>query len=214
MSEEYKAETIRSYDEFGKHYEKKFRQHFDGVQPQADRFIKKIGKGARILDLGSGPGAHASYFQMLGLDVLCIDLSLEMVMRCRQWDLEAKVGDIERLPELGLETHSFDGIWAYASLLHVPKSKFNEVLYQMSLLVKQEGYVAISLKEKNPLLKDEGYVEKKATKGTKRFFAHYGKDEAVKHFSEFFDILWSDRFPINERTNFLDFLLCPKKSDS
>lgn len=208
MDEAYKQETIRSYDEYAPHYGRKFRSHFTRVLPQADRFLSHLDRGAKVIDLGSGPGAHAEYFLFKKMEVLCFDLSVEMVNKCRAKGLEAMVGDIERLDELGWE-HEFDGVWAYASLLHLPKEKFPKALYDISRIVKKDGVVGISVKEDRPGVSD-GFVEKVETKGTQRFFVHYRIDEMMEYLKEQYTVVWADRFPVNDRTCFLDFLLRPR----
>jgi SAM-dependent methyltransferase len=51
------------------------RQHFLGV-------LKQAGK-QRLLEIGAGPGRDSKFFQDNGLDVVCTDLSPEMVTLCR-----------------------------------------------------------------------------------------------------------------------------------
>ena len=48
-----------------------------------------------------------------------------MIRLCKQKGLNAQIGDLENLP---FDDNSFDGIWACASLLHMPKSNLPKVL--------------------------------------------------------------------------------------
>ena len=41
----------------------------------------------------------------------------------------------------------FDGIWACASLLHVPENEMPDILKKVGLALKQGGYLFISVKE-------------------------------------------------------------------
>lgn len=48
--------------------------------------LEKGGGSKRVLDLGSGPGHQADYLREHGCEVMCIDLSEEMVAICREKD--------------------------------------------------------------------------------------------------------------------------------
>ena len=53
---------------------------------ERQRLLGKL-KGERastLLEIGSGPGVHAQFFQDEGLSVTCTDLSPELVERCRR----------------------------------------------------------------------------------------------------------------------------------
>lgn len=75
-----------------------------------DMFVDLI-DGNRVLDLGSGSGENALYFQDKGLDVTCVDISASMLSMCREKGLDSVLMDIE---DMGLVPASFDGIWAVA----------------------------------------------------------------------------------------------------
>ncbi|MFC2081799.1 class I SAM-dependent methyltransferase [Candidatus Bipolaricaulota bacterium] len=73
-----------------------------------------------LLEAGSGPGVDAVYFRDHGLDVVCVDLSPEMVASCRDKGLTAHEMD---LVDLRLPPGSFDAVYALNCLLHVPKAE-------------------------------------------------------------------------------------------
>src|SRR3989344_6002149 len=62
-----------------------------GVIPQeANWFLRHLPEeGAKILDLGSGPGVLAGDFTKAQVDVLCLDFSDAMVQRCQEKGLKA-----------------------------------------------------------------------------------------------------------------------------
>jgi len=62
---------------------------------------------------------------------------------------------------------TFDGIWACASLLHVPRAEIEDVLHRFARALKPQGVLLITLKE--------GCGEGLAEDG--RFFAYYQLDE-------------------------------------
>jgi SAM-dependent methyltransferase len=51
----------------------------------------------RLLEIGAGTGQDAAFFAEHGLEVLATDLSLQMVARCRDKGLDARVLDFAEL---------------------------------------------------------------------------------------------------------------------
>jgi len=126
---DYKEKTKKTYDIYAKKFEERFGKHFElRVKKEADRFLEHL-KGKKIVDLGAGPGIHGKYFQEKGFDVLCVDNSEEMVKLCKQKGLKAEVMDVE---DLQLPDKSFDGVWAYAILLHIPKANIEPVIQKIA----------------------------------------------------------------------------------
>jgi cyclopropane fatty-acyl-phospholipid synthase-like methyltransferase len=83
-----------------------------------DRFIRRLGKGAKVLDLGCGPGRPvAQHMVEQGLRVIGVDSSPTMISFCRDRlpDQEWIVADMRRLA-LG---RRFDGILAWDSFFHL-----------------------------------------------------------------------------------------------
>ena len=82
-------------------------------------FLALVAPGGRILDLGSGAGNASLYFTQAGYRVLAVDACAELLEHTRQ-----RVGcEVRRLRFEDLDyTDAFDGVWACASLLHVPKA--------------------------------------------------------------------------------------------
>lgn len=176
----YKKETIKAYDTYPKLFDKKFGEHFEYVKKDADAFIKEL-KGKRILDLGSGPGNHALYFKKKGFDVLCLDFSDEMLKLCKKKGLKTIKMDIEKLK---FPKESFDGVWAYASLLHVPKKGINPIIKKIRAALKKDGILAIALKEGE----GAGLEENESYPNTKRYFSYYTKNEIRNIFGKYFKI--------------------------
>ena len=53
--------------------------------------------------------------------------------------------------KLNFPSGSFDGFWASASLLHIPKNKIHQVLSDIKNIIKPNGIGFISLKQKTHL---------------------------------------------------------------
>ena len=162
-----------------------------------------------MIDLGAGTGIYAKYFEENGLDPLCIDLSEEMVRACRKKGLEAVPGDILSLGNFGFST-DYGGVWAYASLLHIPKKELSGVLRNIEFILADDGVFCASFKHKKKKDGFEGMVDQK--EGGRQFFAYYTHEELVPVLSEYFEIVKNDMTRINDQTQFLNYVMRKKIS--
>jgi len=195
-SKDYKAETIQAYEKYAEHFDRKFALHFEKwVKPYAQAFLALL-PGTRVLDLGCGPGCHAQYFQKHGLDVLCCDLSPAMVEYCRRKGLNASVMDME---DLGFPPCSFDGIWAYASLLHLPKAKIPGVIARLRSMLRQRGVIAVSFKQG----RTEGFEGHEDLPGTQRWFSRVTAEELIAWFDVGFELLCSASTTVSAKSTFI-----------
>jgi SAM-dependent methyltransferase len=202
---DYKAKTVSTYDTFPKRFDEKFEKHFQlYVRPEAERFIHAL-QGNGVLDLGSGPGNHAAYFQQQGLDVLCVDLSDEMLKKCREKKLKAIKADIEDLALF--PTNSYNGIWSYASVIHVPKRKLPGVVSDIARILAPQGILGLAVKEGD----GEGLESHEDFPGTQRWFSYFKSDE-VQSFFKPFEVIHSIRSPSKNggKTVFLEYLMRKK----
>lgn len=77
---------------------------------------------------------------------------------------------------------TFDGFWAAASFLHVPKADFPKVLLEAGRVLKVGGIGFVSVKQKEEGGMDEGLIEQSRFGGTiARYFAFYEKEECKKY---------------------------------
>lgn len=110
------------------------------------RFMPYLPKQASILDLGCGSGRDSAFFMKQGYSVTSVDGSLE-VSKLASTLLGIKVRCV--LFE-DLDYHNeFDGVWACASLLHVPRSEMTLILQKTSEAMKANGVLYVSFKYGN-----------------------------------------------------------------
>jgi SAM-dependent methyltransferase len=136
----------------------------------------------KLLELGAGTGLHGKFFQDNGLDVICTDLSPNMVACCREKGLQAYTMDFLNLDfPLG----SFEAVFAMNCLLHVPRSDLPQVLAAVSDLLQPNGlfywgqYGGID---------GEGvYDEDHYT--PKRFFSFLTDEQVKGYASQYFELL-------------------------
>lgn len=139
-----------------------------------DRFRELLAPGARVLDLGCGPGLDSVGLIERGLAVVGLDLTRAMlnVARMREGLRCLVQGDSRSLP---LADASFAGVWASASLLHLPKSQVSEALGEVVRVLGAGGVFYSAMKEGD---KDEFDAPAAgATVKSPRFFAHYRTSE-------------------------------------
>ncbi len=195
---DHKEFNRKAYDANAEKFEKRTKDYIlTYILKDAELFIELL-SGNRILDLGSGPGRDSQFFKERGLNPLCFDFSPEMVRLCQEKGLEAQVGDLEDLP---FDDSTFDGVWAYTSLLHVPKSKLNPVLARVNKILRLNGIFYLGMKEGE----FEGWIESDKYPGSRRFFALYNDEELRKALTPYFDILHTSSVPLGDAT-FLNYL--------
>ena len=109
-------------------------------------FLELIPAGGTILDAGCGPGRDTLSFLKKGFQVTAFDASAKMV------ELASKQTGVAafqmRFQELKYE-QEFDGIWACASLLHVPFCELEDVLTRFRRALKTGGICFMSFKQGN-----------------------------------------------------------------
>ena len=108
-----------------------------------NRFIKYLPDGGRVLDAGCGSGRDSKAFIMQGYSVVAIDASGEMCLRASEL-LGQEVWQM-RFDEMSFDDE-FDGVWACASLLHVPISEMADVLKKIKHGLRPEGIFYASFK--------------------------------------------------------------------
>lgn len=189
--------TINSYNNLAHKYDEETYDFWERF-PRSffDKFIKLT--SGKVLDIGSGPGRDGVILQEKGLHVVCLDASEEMVKMSSQKGLESVVADFNDLP---MEDNSFDGVWAYTSLLHVPKKDVHTPLKEIRRVLKIGGVFGLGLIEGTT----EEYRETEKV-NEPRWFSFYTKEEIEKLLKQYeFEILYFEEFRPNKK-NYLNFI--------
>jgi len=138
--------------------------------PLLAEWLHRLPAGARLLDLGCGGGKDAGDLSQRGYRVVGVDrtTALLLVGRHRYPSLPLIRADLRYLP---FQAMSFDGLWAAASLMHLPKPAARRILTDLSRLVRPGGLFAATVTHgvKSRLVTD-GWVPG-------RYFARWRKDE-------------------------------------
>lgn len=109
-------------------------------------FAEAIAPRGRVLDLGCRPGTETKRLIANGFEVEGFDLSDELLVIAREQNPHAKFiqGDMRSLP---YADESFDGVFAKASLLHIPKQDMDTVLQEIHRVMKPKAIVHVAVKK-------------------------------------------------------------------
>lgn len=175
--ETYKLITKEAFDSVADEYINRDKgvvdEAFD-VKSALTKFMSLIPQNGRALDIGTGGGRDSRFLHENGFHVTGIDISQELLSRASavQPEIDYRLMDFEHLD---FPDNQFDGIWANASLHHIPKINLPNVLKKISSLLKEGGILFIKMKQGT---KQEGIREnEKFGKKIKRYFAYYTKEE-------------------------------------
>ncbi|CAE6951291.1 Tellurite resistance protein TehB [Vibrio sp. B1FLJ16] len=114
------------------------------VQKLYDRFLPRINDQGKILDAGCGSGRDSKNFLNLAYKVSAFDAN-EALAELASKHLGQAVTQAS-FESFNAEPNSFDGIWACASLLHVPSDALPRTLSHLSELLKPSGVFYCSFK--------------------------------------------------------------------
>jgi SAM-dependent methyltransferase len=126
------------------HYERSAAQFFEGtrdhdVSQNVAALLDAMSGSApySILDLGCGPGRDLKLFASMGHTAVGVDGSAEFVRMARDYSgCEVWQQDFLRLD---LPPARFDGVFANASLFHVPRAVLPAVLAQLFATIRPGG---------------------------------------------------------------------------
>jgi SAM-dependent methyltransferase len=130
------------------------------------RFLDRLPRAGRILDLGCGPGHHAVAMTARGFDVTAWDASEAFVAMAREKGVKAERRTFDELDA----DAEYDGIWASFSLLHAPKAAFSRHIAAIAAALRKPGHLYLGLKT--------GQGETRDSLG--RFYAYFTEQELTQ----------------------------------
>jgi len=134
-------DTIKYYDDNADAF---VRQTVDAdLSDLRGLFLSKLPERSCLLDAGCGSGRDTLAFRNLGHEVVAFDASQEMVRAAKKTAGEPVIRStfLDFTPD-----RLFDGIWACASLLHVPSTDLSRTLAHFASLMKDGGLLFASFK--------------------------------------------------------------------
>jgi SAM-dependent methyltransferase len=159
------------------HYENNAESFWQGtrdhdVSQNINAFLQALpkDKALDILDFGCGPGRDIHTFKSLGHNPVGLDGSKRF---CQMAEKHSGCPVLnQQFLKLELEENSFDGIFANASLFHIPSQELSRVLEQLHRALRVGGILFSS----NPRGKAEGWQGQR--------YGHYMELEISQNFLE------------------------------
>jgi len=150
-----------------------YAEKVEGLHPyrEANRFLSMIPENGKILDIGCGSGRDAKVFSESGYRVTGVDFSSKMIEVAKEKAPQANFYVMD-MRSLNFDS-IFDGAWANASLLHLSKNEFSQVLGKISKSLKPNGLFFIKLKQGA----SEGLELDARYSNIKKFYSYYNEYE-------------------------------------
>ncbi len=144
-----------------------------------DTFISLLQQGDTVLDVGCGGGTKSKYLLEHGLRVTGIDFSEKLLEIARKENKDGEFILMDMYDVKDLHT-TFNGIFAQASLLHIPKKDFTTIVSLLVSQLQQDGLLYIAVKiSSGKNTQEEIKEENKYGHTYTRFFSYYSMDELI-----------------------------------
>jgi ubiquinone/menaquinone biosynthesis C-methylase UbiE len=138
--------TREGYDLTAAVYAERFHDHLQ--DRPLDRamlagFAGLVDRDGVVADVGCGTGATSRMLADLGLDVLGIDLSPNMLAEARRRnpDLRFEVGS---MTNLDFDDGHFQGVCAWYSVIHIPDEQLPQVFSEFHRVLRPGGCVLVA----------------------------------------------------------------------
>lgn len=133
--------TLAAYEAHARDYEDRFRR--DRPDRHLQAFIDLLPAGARVLDLGCGPGAASAFLCAAGMEPDPVDAAPAMVALANaRHGIGARLASFDDLDAVA----AYDGVWANFSLLHAPRADLPRHLAAIRRALKPGGLFHIGMK--------------------------------------------------------------------
>jgi cyclopropane fatty-acyl-phospholipid synthase-like methyltransferase len=146
----------------------------------------------KVLELGCGHGRDAEMLAANNIHVMATDYSRSMLLKAQERLEASSFPAAVHLLELDMRTvgqhflpHSLHGVWACATVVHLPKKDLPALLSSLYTLLKPGGTIYMSVKVKpSSDSNDETFDPDTRYGGIKKFYAFYEESELLDYFQE------------------------------
>jgi SAM-dependent methyltransferase len=200
--EQLEAKTIETYDAHADVWATSHAVRNDW-EWAAKRFRAFLPSG-KVLEVGCGGHRDADELIGLGYDYLGTDASEGMIRTARGGNPKAefKQLNVYDLPELN---QVFDGFWACAVLLHIPRERIDEALQSIGKVVRKDGIGMISMKNGD---RTDFEVRDKHGRHEERLFVYWKREEFAEVLTRNgFEVIDYVYKPLSERTSWHVFFV-------
>ncbi len=159
-------------------------------------FLFRLPKEGHVLDVGCESGIKSHYMLKRRFRVTGIDISSGLLEIARR---ESPEGDFHQLSmtELDALTQTYDGVFAQASLLHIPRKDASGVVKAMARCANNRGSVYLAVKEaREGKPEEEVAAENDYGYEYERFFSYFTMAELETFMTEAgLQVVWDSRNP-------------------
>jgi ubiquinone/menaquinone biosynthesis C-methylase UbiE len=141
----YVKQNLEAYDKNAKLYQEKTNKLSREQLSIRKEFMSFLKHGAKILDIGCGPGRDAKLFSK-SFKVTGIDISKNMINLARKNAPKAKFRQMDFF-DMDFSSACFNAVWFEAGLLTVRKKDALKLLKDIKQLLIQKGIFYVSVKE-------------------------------------------------------------------
>jgi ubiquinone/menaquinone biosynthesis C-methylase UbiE len=166
-SEKLILQTVATYDRIAPRYSKHWLSE-DVTEDGLKRFLDYLPQKGLVVDIGCGIGRDVRFLVDQGVPTLGVDISVGMLKEAKRVVPDGRFVLMD-MRNLGLPDKSVDGIWACASVLHIPKHLIEQVLRGFHRILKRNGVLFLSMQEGDS---QELFVEREG-----RIFAYYKRED-------------------------------------
>jgi SAM-dependent methyltransferase len=148
--------------------------------------VRRLPKGAEVLDAGCGAGVPVARYLSQFFDVTGVDFAEEQIRLARQLVPGAHFL-CQDVTELTLADSRFDAICSYYAIIHIPRQEHRALVLNFHRMLKPCGFVLLCLGA-DDLEKDieEDYL------GARMYWSHYDAETNLNMVKECgFDVIWS-----------------------
>ncbi|MEE8414201.1 MAG: class I SAM-dependent methyltransferase [Dehalococcoidales bacterium] len=193
LNKNFRDDLRKAYDSNAQQRDSSFTQDWK-IAERADFFslLQQEDKSS-LLEIGAGHGRDSKFFHDQGLEVVCLDLSPEMVRLCSEKGLTAYEMD---MADLQFPADSFDAVYSLNSLLHLTRTELPVVLQRISEILKPGGLFYLGLYgglDFEGIRENDNYTPK-------RFYSYYSDDPIRQIVTRVFDLL-SFNHPAGDANN-------------
>jgi 2-polyprenyl-3-methyl-5-hydroxy-6-metoxy-1,4-benzoquinol methylase len=196
------AKTVATYDTYAESW---VTEHDDRTDYQAMiRLLQRYVPKGEILEIGAGGGSDAVLLHEAGYNYLGTDVSAGMVEAAKRHHPDLRFQQLS-VYDLASLDRQFEGFWACAVLLHVPKARIDEALQAVRAVIKLGGAGFISMKDGT----DEVFESRlKNDRQEERLFA-YWQDEKFRKalIRNGFEVVEYQYKPESERTRWHRYIV-------
>jgi SAM-dependent methyltransferase len=152
-------------------YFAKWRNDLPVLQLQV--FSQLVGPGRKVLDAGCGPGHHTNYLHQLGHIAVGIDLS-HAALKLAKESFKGPEFLYANMLNTPFAADEFAGIWACASVMHLPEALLEPLLIEFRRVLASRGVVALTM-----TLEKESHLD-----AFGRYFHFYPRDRLLERIAK------------------------------